>query len=98
MKQVEPTRTSGRLIGAAVALYTSTIWNRNFLQVQLSLCPQSPLPVISTVRPRTEHPMPSNSRVNIRTESSRVSATMCLKKPRRNLPKLSSMSMVIDRR
>jgi hypothetical protein len=28
----------------------------------------------------TEHPMPSNPRANIRTESSRAAVTMCLKR------------------
>jgi hypothetical protein len=38
-------------------------------KVPLSLCPESPSLAISTVRPRTEHPIPTNSRANIRTES-----------------------------
>jgi hypothetical protein len=42
--------------------------------------------------------MPGNSRANARTESLGASATTCLKKPRRPLPKLSSMSKVIERR
>jgi pimeloyl-ACP methyl ester carboxylesterase len=71
---------------------------QNFSKLPLSLCPQSPLLVISTVQPRTEHPMPRNSRANIRTKSSRASVTMCLKKLHRPLPKLSSKSTVIDRR
>ena len=59
--------------------------------------PPSPWMVIRTVlhRPRTEHPMQRNSRVNARTASSRASVTICLKKLRRPLPKRSSMSTVI---
>ena len=43
-----------------------------------------------------EHPMPRNSPANARTELSRASVTICLKKPHRPLPKLSSKSTAID--
>jgi hypothetical protein len=48
---------------------------------------------------RTPVPMPENSRAAMRTGSSRAaSGTICLKKPLRPLPKLSSMSTVSRRR
>jgi hypothetical protein len=50
-------------------------------------------------RVRTPARMPRNSPASIRTDSSReASGTICLKKPRRPLPGLSSKSTVIDRR
>ena len=43
-------------------------------------------------------PMPRNSRANMRTGPSRAaSGTICLRKPRRPLPKRSSTSLKIDR-
>jgi len=38
-------------------------------------------PVISMARPWTEHPMPSNSRANIRTESSRHRSQRAARSP-----------------
>jgi alpha/beta hydrolase fold len=64
------------------------------------LSPPLPLKVMPMVR-RIRNPVPMlrNSRANIRTRLSRAaSGTICLKKLRRPLPRLSWKSTVIDRR
>jgi hypothetical protein len=62
-------------------------------------CPPLPLKVMPTVHhTRTPVPMPGNSRASMCTRSSRAaSGTICLRRLRRTLPKLSSKLMVIDR-
>lgn len=67
-------------------------------KVRSSLCLRSPLMVIlmALCQPRMDLPMRRNSPANARTESSRASATICLEKPHRPLPTLSSKSTVID--
>src|SRR6266568_2016282 len=73
-----------------------TIWKSGSLKVRTSPCPLLLLKAMPMVHhTQTPIPMPRNSRADMRTGSSRAaSGTICLKKLRRPLPKLSSMSTV----
>ena len=75
------------------------------LEKRLAEGPVITVPAITLkVTPMAHHTrmpvrMPKNFRANMHTGSSRAeSGTICLRKPRRPLPRLSSMSTVIDRR
>ncbi len=74
------------------------IWIRALPKALASPCPPLRLKATPTGHhTRTPVPMPGNSRENMRTGPSRAaSGTICLRKPRRPLPKLSSTSPVID--
>jgi pimeloyl-ACP methyl ester carboxylesterase len=68
-----------------------TIWKSGSPKVRTSPCPRLLLKAMPMVHPtRTPVPMPGNSRADMRTGSSRAaSGTICRKKLRRPLPKLS---------
>jgi pimeloyl-ACP methyl ester carboxylesterase len=75
-------------------------WKSGLPHFRLSLCRRLPFKGMPTVRRvPTRVRTRRNSRASIRTDLSRAaSGTICLRKLRRRLPRLSSTSTVIDRR